>query len=141
MERPNVTTFIQNERKKKIILAFNSISFFESSYSNLVHSSFIPSSLKTFVLLIINEKILFIFDTQEHAHRFKTSDTIFRNYETFKYQIVSVHTTARLYLTRLSRFAHNRIATHCSNFKTEPLSTIIPFGSRSITCKIYEPYK
>lgn len=64
MERPNVTTFIQNERKKKkIILAFNSISFFESSYSNLVHSSFIPSSLETFVLLIINEKILFIFDT------------------------------------------------------------------------------
>lgn len=35
-----------------------------------------------------------------------------------------MHTAARLYLTRLSRFAHNRIATHCSNFKTEPLSRL-----------------
>lgn len=116
IERPNVTTFIQNKKEKKKILLipfrFSKIliqisSTLSNTFEPFIQASSYHKKKKNYIYLCIRYR---------STHHFITSDTIFCNYETFKHQIV-LNITARLYLTLVSRFAYNRIATHCSNFK------------------------
>lgn len=115
IERPNVTTFIQNKKEKK---KFYLLIPFRFSKILIQISSTLSNTFETFIQASSYHKkkklYLFMYSIQKHTSLH--NDTIFCNYETFKHQIV-LNITARLYLTLVSRFAYNRIATHCSNFK------------------------
>lgn len=139
IERPNVTTFIRNKKEKEeklyLLIPFH---FFSSKFLfKLLLSNTFETSIQASSYLYKQKNYIYFRKITRDTYDFPQLQNVLND------QIVSLLYNRRIiFNTRSRRFAYNRISTHCSNFKNgTPLPQLSRFGSRSITCEIYEPYK